>query len=83
MMFSKPLKDLKVEKCPLESRFKASNLAFYRHQNTDKTKSVAIGRTVGCRLLFEPAPGINENLDFLSFGKSYANLHFITKICDL
>ena len=45
MMFSKPLKDLKVEKCPLESRFKASNLAFYRHQNTDKTKSVAIGRT--------------------------------------
>ena len=25
-----------------------------------------------CRLLFEPAPGIGTNLDFLLFGKSYA-----------
>ena len=37
---------------------------------------------VGCRLLFETAPGIDENLDFLSIGKSYANSHFISKICD-
>ena len=37
---------------------------------------------LGCRLVFEPAPGINEILDFLSFGKSYANSHFILKICD-
>ena len=34
-------------------------------------------RILDCYKLFEPAPGISENFDFLSFGKSYANTHFI------
>ena len=33
-----------------------------------------------CGLLYEPAPGINTNLDFLSFGKFYANCKF-GKVC--
>ena len=34
-------------------------------------------------LLFEPAPGSRVNLNFLSFGKSYANSQIISKICEL
>ena len=41
-----------------------------------------LGHPLDCRLLFEPAPGISVSLDFLSSGKSYANFHFISKICD-
>ena len=38
---------------------------------------------IGCRLLFEPAPGKCENLDFLLFGNICAKSEVISKICDL
>ena len=42
--------------------------------------SMAMVATLECRLLYEPAPGISTNLDFLSFGKFYANSDFTSKI---
>ena len=39
--------------------------------------------TLGWRLLFEPAPGKCENLDFLSFGNICTKSEVISKICGL
>ena len=38
--------------------------------------------SIECRLLYEPAPGISTNLDFLSISKFYANSHFTSKILE-
>ena len=39
--------------------------------------------TLECSLLYEPTPGISTNLDFLSFGKFYANSEFTSIILEL
>ena len=36
------------------------------------------GPPLGYRLLYEPAPGISTNLEFLSLGKLYENINFTT-----
>ena len=56
---------------------------FYFVKWPTKTQSTRETGTVECRLLYEPAPGISTNLDFLSFAKFYANSDFTSIILEV